>query len=223
MNPPSGDCSPRVAALVLAAGRSTRMGQPKQWLSLAGQPMVRWPVATACAAGYDPVVVVTAPTDAARMAEALAGLPVQLCPNPQAESGMASSLCTGLRALPADVAGASVWLADQPLVPAALAQALRTAYLAAAPPALVRARYAGAAGHPVLFDRAYFPALLQATGDTGGRAVLQRHAERIQYVDWPDPVAALDADTPADWRRVQAAWLNRSLANPATTPRTEGG
>ncbi|MCL6594286.1 MAG: NTP transferase domain-containing protein, partial [Alicyclobacillus sp.] len=91
----SGDNTPRVAALVLAAGRATRMGQPKQWLTLAGQPLVRWPVTTAWAAGYRPVVVVTTPADTARMAEALAGLPVQLCPNPQAESVMATSLCAG--------------------------------------------------------------------------------------------------------------------------------
>ncbi|MCL6594163.1 MAG: NTP transferase domain-containing protein, partial [Alicyclobacillus sp.] len=138
-------------------------------------------------------------------------------------SGMATSLCAGLRALPAGVAAAAVWLADQPLVPVALAQALRTAYLAAPQPALVRARYAGAAGHPVVFDRAYFPALLQATGDSGGRAVLQQHADDIRYVDWPDPDAALDADTPDDWVRLQAVWLSRSLADPAVTPRTEGG
>ncbi|WP_051663375.1 nucleotidyltransferase family protein [Alicyclobacillus macrosporangiidus] len=201
---------PPIAGIVLAAGASSRMGQPKQLLRLGGRPLVRIAAQTAVQGGVSPVVVVTG-SQHAEVSSALSGLPVSVVHNPDYLCGMASSLRLGVAALPAGTEAAMILLGDQPLLPPSLVRALAEAFWAAwsagsLPLPIVRPRYDGTPGHPVLFPADLFQELMQIEGDQGARGVLQRHPARVHWVDAENPLWALDADTPADWRRIEEAY-----------------
>ncbi|MFM8320353.1 MAG: selenium cofactor biosynthesis protein YqeC [Chloroflexota bacterium] len=174
-------------------------GTPKQLLLWRGRPLVRHVAEMALRAGLSPVVVVTG-SAAEGVAAALEGLPLQLVHNPDWAAGQSASMIAGLRALP-DTTGAAVFLlADQPQIPETLVEALVELHAAGLAP-VAAPLVDGRRANPVLFDRALFPELLAVTGDTGGRALFARH--RPAWLPWHDPSAALDVDTPADYRRLQ--------------------
>src|SRR5581483_6688072 len=150
-----------LAAIVLAAGRSTRMDAHKLLLPLGNRPLVAHAVAAACASGAEPVIVVLG-HDAGRVAAALPAGRQQVVINPSYQEGMATSLRAGLLALPAEPAGALILLGDQPFVTLDLIEQV----LAAAretPERIVAASYEGQRGNPVYFPRAYFAELRAVT------------------------------------------------------------
>jgi molybdenum cofactor cytidylyltransferase len=201
---------PPVAGIVLAAGTSSRMGRPKQLLRLGGRPLVRIAAQTAVDGGLSPVVVVAGDRHA-EVSDTLSGLPVSVVHNPDPRSGMASSLRLGVTALPAGTEAAMILLGDQPLLPPSLVRALAETFGASwsagsVPLPIVRPRYDGVPGHPVLFPADLFGELLEIEGDQGARGVIQRHPARVRWVDAENPLWALDADTPADWRRIEEAY-----------------
>lgn len=200
-----------VAAIVLAAGRSSRMGRHKLILPLGGRPLVAHVVAAACSSRAEPILVVVG-HEAERVREAVLGA----CPperarfvvSPDYASGMASSLRAGLIAVPPACAGALVLLGDQPLVGPAVLDRL----VAAAqehPQQIVAASYGGQRGNPVYFPREDFAELEAITGDEGGRAVVARHRDRVMLVECGDLAAALDVDDLADYARIQEIWAAR--------------
>lgn len=183
-----------VVAIVLAAGSSSRMGRPKQLLPVDGTPMVRRVAEAALASRVRQTIVVTG---AAReqVEDALAGLPLHLVYNPDYLEGLSTSLRAGLRAARPEMDAAIILLADQPFVDAAVIDALIDLY-EAAHGRIVRPRYGGQPGNPVLWDRSLFDALMAQEGDQGGRQLLQEHASEIVWLDLPDPRLQLDVDTP---------------------------
>jgi molybdenum cofactor cytidylyltransferase len=193
-----------IAAVVLAAGRSTRMGAHKLLLPLGGRPLVSYAVAAACASPAAPVVVVLG-HDAEAVRAALPRDRQRYVVNDAFASGMASSLRAGIAALPPSATGALVLLADQPLVTAALVSQVLTA-ATAHPEQIVAATYAGVRSHPVYFPRALFGELSAVQGDEGGRSVLARHADLVRLLPLEPAAAALDVDRPGDYERVVAAW-----------------
>ena len=204
----------RVAALVLAAGGSSRLGAPKPLLRLDGEPLVaRAARAAACAGCDDVVVVVGAAGDA--VTAALRGLPVRAAPNPAWREGMASSLRCGLAAA-AEVRGGPpdavlVMLADQPRVDAALLGRVVRAYREEGHP-LVACAYAGTVGPPALFSGEAIDALARLEGDRGAKAVLLARAERLYRI--PCEAAAQDVDTPEDAARLLPSERPESAAEP---------
>jgi len=182
-----------VAATVLAAGSSERMGQPKQLLSINGQPMVRRVTEAVCASGLAQVVVVVG-AHARRVSEALSGLPVELVYNQDWQEGMSTSLRIGLRALRPDIEAVLVVLADQPALTSGLLQRLVERYRVTKAP-IVAPFYQGYRGNPVLFDRSLFPELLAIQGDRGGRMIIARHEEKTERVALDDPAVLQDLDT----------------------------
>ncbi|MEJ2208883.1 MAG: nucleotidyltransferase family protein [Anaerolineae bacterium] len=196
--PPVGAITkPPVGAIVLAAGASRRMGQPKQLLPIDGQPMVRLVTEAACAAGLAQVVVVLG-AHAADVAVALEGLPVGLVVNEDWREGMSTSLGVGLGALRPEIAAALLVLADQPDLSPELLRALVARYRATGAP-LVAPYHGGRRGNPVLFDRALFAELEAVTGDRGGRSVVARHEAELERVEVQDPAVVSDVDTPQDY------------------------
>ena len=195
------DASPRVAAVVLAAGASTRLRRPKQLLTYAGEPLVRRAAHAALDAGAAPVVVVLG-AGAAAVRQALDGLPVTAVVNDAWTSGLASSLAAGVRAALAEpgVEGVLVTLADQPLVDAAALGRLVAAFPGAH--GVVASTYADALGVPAIFARAHADALTRLTGDAGAGAWLRRRGDALTRV--PMDAAALDVDTEADVARLAA-------------------
>jgi molybdenum cofactor cytidylyltransferase len=190
---------PEIAAVILAAGGSTRMGQPKLLLPFGGQPLVRRAVEAACAAGLAQTIVVLG-AHAPAVQAALAGLPVEVVVNEAWQEGLSTSLRAGLAALRPEIAAALLILADQPALSAALIGSLLSCYRAGRAP-LVAPFYRGKRGNPVLFDRALFAELAAVQGDQGGREVVARHAAQIARVEVEDPALLADVDTWADYRR----------------------
>jgi molybdenum cofactor cytidylyltransferase len=188
---------PPVSAVVLAAGGSRRMGQTKQLLPIAGQPMVRRVVQAACQAGLAQVVVVVG-AEGERVAEVLAGLEVDIVHNPAWEQGMSTSLRAGLDALRPEIEAALLVLADQPGLTPAMLRAVVNGYRTSRAP-IVAPFYGGRRGNPVLFARALFAELRQVEGDQGGRALLLRYEQEVVHVHMDDAAILLDVDTRQDY------------------------
>ena len=191
----------RFGAVILAAGASTRMGEPKQLLELDGRPLVVRAAEAALASPAWPVVVVLG-AQAPAIRPCLARLPVLLAENPAWAEGMASSLRAGiatLRQFSRSIDAALVALCDQPAFSPALIERLLEARRATGR-GIVAAHYGGRNGAPALFLREYFPALAALTGEEGARALL--NGDPAQVASVPLPELAADLDTPADL----AAW-----------------
>ena len=190
-----------IAAVVLAAGLSRRMGQAKLLMPVGGRAIVRYVVESVLAGGVDLVWVVTGP-DVEPIAAALSGLEVQIAVNPAPEEGQAGSLRAGIAALPASVDAVLVALGDQPslapsIIPALLAARRTTPKLIVAP------RYRDGQGNPVLFKREIFPELLRLTGDQGARPIIQKEPARVEWVELDLPMPP-DVDTPDDYEKIRA-------------------
>jgi len=186
-----------IAAIVLAAGESARMGRPKQLLPIDSRPMVRHVTEVVVATGLDQVIVVTG-AHATAVEAALAGLPVELVRNESWSAGMSSSMHRGLRALRPGIQAVLIVLGDQPALTADLLQSLVERYRATRAP-IVAPAFRGQRGNPVLFDRALFPELLGVQGDRGGRALVVRYQDRMEHVEVDDPAAFMDIDSPQDY------------------------
>lgn len=191
----------RVAAIVLAAGGSTRMGQPKQLLPIGGQPMVRRVTEAVCAAGLAQVLVVVG-AHAEAVAEALTGLPVDIVVNEAWAGGMSSSIRAGIGALRPDIQAVLMILADQPALKTDLVRALTCHYEATGAPIVVP-HFQGRRGNPVLFDRTLFPQLVAVEGDQGGREIISRHRNEVECLQVDDVAVILDVDTRQDYDKAQ--------------------
>lgn len=192
----------QVAGIVLAAGRSTRMGRNKLLVELGGESLVRRAARAALEAGLDPVLVVVG-HEAERVAAGLAGLRCAAVPSPRHARGLNASLDAGVAAVPDACAAAVVVLGDMPLVGAATVSALLARHAATGAP-VVASRYGGVPAPPVLYARAVLPELRGGEGDGRGREVLSRHAGEVAWVDWPAEALA-DVDDPSDLAAARGA------------------
>jgi molybdenum cofactor cytidylyltransferase len=189
----AGDAA--IAAVVLAAGRASRMGENKLVAELDGEPIVRHTVRAVLGSQARPVVVVTGhQADAVR--GALAGLDVELAHNPGYADGMSSSLRVGLAAL-GEVDAALICLADMPRLTAAHLDAVIDAYRAGDASEIVVPTCDRKRGNPVLWPQRYFAEIGALRGDVGARAVIDRHPEQLRIVAIDDPAILVDVDTPA--------------------------
>lgn len=188
-----------VAAIVLAAGRSTRMGaQNKLLLADGGDPLVRHAVKMAVLSQLKPVVVVLGhEADAVRAA--CAGLPVSFVINPDFAQGLSTSLKAGIKALPDNIDGAAVILADMPGLDAALLDRLYAAF-EAEPAALAAVPvHDGQWGNPCMIAAALFSEIETLRGDQGARKILEKHRAMVIEMPESSDAATRDIDTPADW------------------------
>ncbi len=193
----------RVFGMVLAAGESRRLGQPKQLLDLAGRPLVTHIVEHALAAPLDGVVVVIG-SHASEIELALRGVPVYRVFNPHFAQGQGSSLAAGIRAMPSTVDAVVVVLGDVPGVTPESIGAVVARWRETHAPAVVT-RYGGQQAHPVLFDRSVFFELASLEGDVGGRDILRSLGDLVEVIDLPG-AAPPDVDTEEDWERLQREW-----------------
>lgn len=192
-----------IPAVVLAAGKSTRMGRAKALLPLGGDTFAGRIVRTLRAAGVDDVVVVLG-FEAESIAAALerAEVPARVVVNPRYESGQLSSLLAGLRAVDRPgVTAMLLTLVDVPLVSAATVRAVLERHRASSAP-LVRPVQGSRHGHPVLFDRRLFAALRGADPAAGAKPIVRAHASADGDVEVSDEGAFLDIDTPAEYESI---------------------
>ena len=186
----------RVAAVVLAAGRSTRMGGPNKLLAdIARRPLVRIAAEEALASRAKPVIVVTG-HQREQVETALAGLPVQFVHNPDFADGLGTSVRAGIAAVPADADGAIVCLGDMPQVDAGLIDRLIAAFDPDQGALVVMPTFEGRRGNPVLWSRRFFPDLTAIEGDVGARHLIGRYSEAVVEVPLAGKAALVDVDTP---------------------------
>lgn len=193
-----------IAALVLAAGQSARMGGPNKLLAeLDGLPLVQRTVRTLGEACVRPVIVVTG-HEGMRIREVLANDDVILVHNPDYATGLSSSLRCGLGALPPETEGVLVCLADMPCVRATDIERLIAAFAPEGKCAICVPIFAGRRGNPVLWARCFVPEMMELTGDTGARALLGRYAACACEVDCAGSGVLIDVDTPEDLAALRA-------------------
>jgi molybdenum cofactor cytidylyltransferase len=186
----------RIAAVVLAAGRSTRMGGPNKLLAeIARRPLVRIAAEAALASGAKPVIVV-AGHQHDQVEQALTGLPVRVVHNPNFADGLGTSLRVGIAAVPAEADGAIVLLGDMPQVDARLIDRLITAFDPDRGALVVVPTFEGKRGNPVLWSRRFFPDLMAIEGDVGARHLIGRYGEAVVEVPVDGKGALTDIDTP---------------------------
>jgi molybdenum cofactor cytidylyltransferase len=188
--------------VVLAAGASSRLGSPKQLVTLGGRTLLRRAVETAVATGLGPVVVVLGAA-ADRCRPEVEGLDVAVVENAEWPSGMASSVRAGLAGVAAaapDADAVLLTLCDQPFVTAELLSRLVSVRRETSA-SVVACEYAGALGVPALFGRELFGELAALEGESGARRVVARHAASARSVPFPE--GAVDVDTPRDVERLR--------------------
>ena len=191
---------PAVAAVVLAAGQSSRMA-PRHKLLVedgAGRTMIARVIDAVLASRARPVLVVTGHR-AAEVQAALAGRPVRFVAAAEYAAGLSASLRAGLSAVPADASAALIVLGDMPLVTAATIDRLIETFDPDEGRAIVAPSHDGRLGNPVLWDRRYFPAMMALTGDSGARALLRQHADAVAELA-SDATVLRDFDTPESLR-----------------------
>jgi len=205
--------TPTIAAIILAAGRSSRMqeGHHKLLLPLGKQSVIAHVVAVTHASQAHSLLVVTGyRSDELHASLAEYASSLTFVENLQYREGMSTSIRAGIRALQASplfetIEGALIVLGDQPLITSPMLNTLidtkqRTGKR------IVVSLFNGKRTSPTLFDKSLFPELLEITGDEGGRAVLERHRSEIEKVEHNDETASLDVDTWEAYQQVIAEW-----------------
>jgi molybdenum cofactor cytidylyltransferase len=201
---------PRIGAIVLAAGHSSRMrasGRDRNKLiePLGGKPMVRHVVEAALESAASDIIVVTGNEKEAVMA-ALEDMPVTFCDNTDYSSGLSTSLISGLNSLPADCDGALVLLGDMPAIDAPLLDRLIAAFDPAEDRAIIVPTHDGRRGNPVLWARRFFDEMRTLSGDQGARALFAPYAGLVCEVEAGSDDALIDIDT----KEALSAFLGRS-------------
>ncbi len=197
----------QIAAVVLAAGASTRFGECKQLLDWDGKPLLAHVTDMALEAGLHPVVPVLG-CQAAKTSAVLADRPVRTLMNWRWKEGLATSVQTGLAGVPCDAQAVLFLQCDQPLVTTELLRAILHRFHQTGSP-IVHPTHAGRRGTPVLFARRFFAELSTITGDQGGRTLIDRYPDQVATFQVSDPEVLADVDTPQDYRRLRKASGNR--------------
>ena len=194
----------KVGAIVLAAGRSRRMGGPNKLVAeLDGKPVIRHVIDTLEAARIAPVTVVTG-HEAVRIHAALAGRDVAFVHNGRFSEGLGTSLKAGLAALGNDVDAALVCLGDMPAVSAESLSRLVEAHDPAAGRCIAVPTCGGRRGNPVLWDRRFFEPMQDVAGDSGARRLIRAYRGLVAEVALEDDGVLFDIDTPAALSRAAA-------------------
>jgi molybdenum cofactor cytidylyltransferase len=194
---------PNVAAVILAAGRSSRMGRNKLLLDLDGKPILCHAVDQAIGAGLSEIVVVSG-HQASKVREALGGRAVKIIEAREHKLGMSASLKAGIRALGPKTEAVLVMLGDMPQVSAPLLQRLIAAYNPLEGRSIVVPTVDGKRGNPVLFDRRYFNEMLALEGDVGARHLIGAHDDQVAELAVDDAAVFTDVDTPEAYDRLLA-------------------
>jgi molybdenum cofactor cytidylyltransferase len=193
----TGNRDLKIGGILLAAGGSTRLGQPKQFLEFEGKTLLRRAAEAMCSSVCDPVVAVVGAEKERAEAE-LADLRIRVCFNQDWRSGMSSSIKVGLEELlliDRNIDAAVITLCDQPFVDAQTINQLAQTF-AETRKEVVAAKYGGVVGVPALFSPAMFDALFKLEGDKGARDLIRDRNASIATIEIKE--AAIDIDTPED-------------------------
>jgi molybdenum cofactor cytidylyltransferase len=194
----------RCAAVVLAAGASTRLGQAKQLIRIDGETLLRRTARFAVEAGCSPVLVVLG-FEAGAMRPEAAGLTASILINENWQEGMGSSLRAGMEAIrkaESQPDAVLVLVCDQPRLTAEHLRDLLARHKTGAGIAVTASVYAGRPGVPAVFSGKLFPELTASQGDRGARDLIRAHTTEVQGIPWPE--GQLDLDRPEDLNAIEA-------------------
>jgi molybdenum cofactor cytidylyltransferase len=193
----------KIAAVVLAAGQSRRMGANKLVLTLEGKPVIRH-VLDAIADSRIATAFVVLGHEPEQVRVALAQADARFVVNTDFDGGLSTSLKAGLAALPPDIDGAMIFLGDMPDIDPALIDRMIEAFDPGRMQAIVVPKRKGRRGHPVLWGKGFFPLLLQETqGDSGARHLIGQYADWVAEIEAEDDGVLVDLDTPEAFLRRQ--------------------
>jgi molybdenum cofactor cytidylyltransferase len=202
----------RTAIVILAAGGSRRLGQPKQLLSVLGEPMLRRVVRMAGEASPDHLIVVLG-SGAYDCVPVIKDYGADIVVNPFWESGLAGSIRIGVeRAEEQDADSILLLLADQPWLNSEVIRRFLDR-INGQTDIIIAARYAGILGAPMMFGSDWFPQLKNLEGDQGARNLVSNQGDRVEVIDWSE--GALDVDTPEDLASLMSGLesMHRALAS----------
>lgn len=207
---PKQRASPKIAALVMAAGRSSRMGDVHKLLAeLDGKPLVRHTVEQVLASTAGPVLVIVGHR-ASEVQAALVGLDVRFVENTRFAEGLATSISAGINAVPKDADGALVVLGDMPHVSSGTIDRLIAAFSPADGRAIVVPTRGAKRGNPIIWARAFFGEIMGLTGDQGAKRLIDQHGTVVVEVPMASDGVLIDIDTPEALARA------RGLTDPST-------
>ena len=184
--------------VILAAGASTRLGEPKQQLLFQGKTLLQRALQTALDSGCAPVAVVLG-ANAEKLIPELAGKPVTVVQNPNWQEGMGSSIRAGLQELlrlKPELSEVIFMVCDQPFVEAGVLKRLVQAKQDGRS-GIIASAYQGTVGTPVLFDQVYFPELLALQGQEGAKKIILKHQPQVTAITFE--AGAIDIDTQEDY------------------------
>lgn len=185
-----------IAAIILAAGRSTRMGENKMLVEVGGEPLIRRTALSILASPCRPVILVTG-HESEKAREAVRDLDLHIVANPRYAEGLSTSLTAGIGALPESAQAALVCLGDMPLVHAETVEALLRSFDRSPEVGAIVPTHAGEWGNPVLIARKLFVEIGRLEGDAGARKML-RGRDDVLTVETADASVLIDTDTPRD-------------------------
>ena len=205
-----------IVGIVLAAGRSSRLGRPKQLLPVLGEPLIRHTLRRVLASSLDQVILVVG-HEAEEVCDTVSDLRVTCVFNPDAAAGQSTSVRAGVNALSPAVEAAVFILGDQPGIDPAVIDVVIAAWRTSGAP-VAAPRYEDRMGNPVLFDRRVFPELAALEGDTGARPVVRAyHDSGDLHVVPVAGHAPPDVDTEADYTALIAT-ISQQPASAPTLP-----
>lgn len=193
----------KISAIILAAGSSSRLGQSKQLVKIDGTPLLVKTITTTLEINFKEVVVVLG-SDYSIHEALINHLPVRIVANENWQTGMGSSVKTGLKSLlniQPDTSAVMILVCDQPYLSSGHLKALITSYINSNKP-LVASRYNSNTGVPALFDKQLFSELLQIDDRQGAKPLLQKFQHVMVQVEWPE--GKFDIDTPDDLKQLKS-------------------
>ncbi|WP_164489618.1 NTP transferase domain-containing protein [Rummeliibacillus sp. TYF005] len=195
----------KIGAIILAAGQSKRMGEPKLFLPFQDTPIIHYPIEMAVQHKLEPIVVVGGKYYDQLKEELKPFYPsLSLIYNEQHANGMSTSLIEGINSIDGDLDAVLIFLGDQPLVAHQVVEKLIDTYQKNRENGIyiVRPRYEQQPGHPILFDRSLFNQFQNLKGDEGGKSIIKANKEHLQYVDFEQTDWNLDIDTKQDYKHL---------------------
>lgn len=193
---------PIVSAIVLAAGRSQRMGVAKLTLKLGDKSLLEHVIDNVLASKVSEVIVVLGP-ETVHLRSSLEGLRrVKVVENQQPDQGQSSSLRLGLQGISQQAQAAIILMGDQPLVTSDTIDAIINKYAQSRAP-IVAPLYQGQRGSPVLFDRSLLGELMAVQGDKGGREIIEKYKGLMASVSFESPLVGADVDTWEDYQTLR--------------------
>jgi molybdenum cofactor cytidylyltransferase len=194
---------PRIAAIILAAGKSSRMGEAKQLLRLGDTTVLAKTIENVCHSAVDEIVLVLGASAQAIRGQLTLSDNIKVVINQAYAEGMATSLRSGLSAINPQTQAAFIVLADQPFIRPQTLDHLAQQHRRSNAQIVIPTHH-GIRGNPVLLDRSVFSEAMALEGDVGCRAIFENHLQGIEKVEVDDEGILLDIDNPADYQRLRA-------------------